>query len=73
MMTLEQTPDYKWWEWGDYNGKDCVHCGRERVMVCDAPDGSKHEVCEKCCWDATEDEYASVRIDWAPSATVVGG
>jgi hypothetical protein len=52
-----------WYENGDYDGTDCIHCGRERVMVCTAPDGSDRRVCEKCTWDQTADNFAAL-VEW---------
>lgn len=43
---------------GDYDGTDCVHCGRQRVMV----NASGVRVCEKC-------ERTQAAIDWV----IVGG
>ena len=51
--------DDKWHEVGDYDGTDCIHCGRERVMVCMAPDGSTRRVCEKCGWDQAANDFAA--------------
>ena len=49
----------EWWEIGDYDGTSCWNCGRERVMVCEAPDETRHRVCEKCKWDHTTKDYVS--------------
>lgn len=49
-----------WWESGDYDGTCCKKCSRERVMKCDAPDGTIRRVCEKCVWDQDADCYASL-------------
>lgn len=48
----------EWWEIGNYDGSSCIHCGRERVMKVDAPDGTERRVCEKCAWDQQQDDYA---------------
>lgn len=37
---------------GDYTGENCVHCGRERVLI---EDGRR--VCEKCRWDQDAQAY----------------
>ena len=50
----------EWYESGSHDGTDCSHCGRERVMVCNAPDGTTRRVCEKCGWDQSTNDYASV-------------
>jgi hypothetical protein len=47
----------EWYEVGDYDGTSCWNCGRERVMACEAPDGTEHRVCEKCNWDHTDKDY----------------
>lgn len=49
-----------WWEHGEYDGTTCAHCGRERVMIADAPDGAERRVCEKCGWDQALGNYATV-------------
>jgi len=48
-----------WWEHGEYDGTSCTHCGRERVMIADAPDGAERRVCEKCGWDQALGNYAT--------------
>ena len=48
----------EWWENGDYDGTECNHCGRERVMKMEDPAGAMHRVCEKCGWDQDADDYA---------------
>lgn len=63
-MTIGSGPDLDWYEVGDYDGTVCSHCGRERVMVCDAPDETHRRVCEKCGWDQVADDYAAA-IDFA--------
>ena len=45
------------WKLGDYTGKDCENCGRERVCYC--PNGKRR--CEKCNWCPELNEYAPVR------------
>src|SRR5690606_5340743 len=61
--------DHDWYENGDYDGTDCSHCGRERVMVCDAPDGSKRRVCEKCGWDQAAEDYACT-VEFQSDSTI---
>lgn len=55
---MAREEDDHWWI-GDYNGEDCANCGRERVMVCDHPDGATVRVCEKCNWSPDLDRYVS--------------
>lgn len=52
-----------WWENGEYDGTECSHCGRQRVMACDAPDGTERRVCEKCGWDQSAGRYV-VELDF---------
>jgi ribosomal protein L37AE/L43A len=47
---------------GDYDGTDCKHCGRERVMKCN----NGRRVCEKCGWDQEADDYAYGYLDIQP-------
>lgn len=52
--------DEEWWAGpGDYNGANCKNCGRERVLVVEAPNGDDRATCEKCGWDQAADCYAS--------------
>lgn len=43
---------------GDYNGEECVNCGRHRVMLCN----NGKRVCEKCRWSPEENEYVPENI-----------
>lgn len=61
-----------WFEHGSYDGTDCVNCGRERVMVCTAPDGRDRRVCEKCGWDQAANTYA-ILVDFPPASPEPGG
>ncbi len=57
--------DSPWYENGDYDGTQCERCNRTRVMLCDAPDGRQHRVCEKCSWDQEAHEFAGL-IEFNP-------
>jgi hypothetical protein len=59
-------PGNPWYEDGEYDGTSCANCGRERVMICDAPDGTERRVCEKCRWDQQSGDYALDAELWPP-------
>jgi ribosomal protein L37AE/L43A len=56
-----------WWEWGEYDGTECAHCGRQRVVKSTAPDGSDRKTCEKCGWDQELGDYA---VMYAAAVTI---
>lgn len=48
------------WGLGDYTGKACVNCGRNRV--CKTGNGKTR--CEKCNWVEADNFYAPINIDF---------
>lgn len=52
----------RWWAYGNYNGDECANCGRQRVMLVDAPEG-EIRLCEKCHWSPDRKGYVTEAID----------
>ena len=44
---------------GDYDGTNCINCGRERVMKC----ANGKRVCEKCGWDQDANTMSAMPRD----------
>lgn len=56
-----EEPEHKWWRYGEYVGRACPKCGRERLMQCEhvveAQISIERIICEKCCWEPERNAY----------------
>ena len=57
------SPEDRWWRFGEYVSRDCPNCGRARLMQCeqiiDTEISVERVICEKCCWEPAKNDYCA--------------
>lgn len=58
-----ETPEARWWRYGEYTGENCPNCGRQRLMRCEQASRTaanvERVICEKCHWEPARNDYCA--------------